>query len=219
MDSIKHNLIAKSNSTIVAVTSTACFVVVFCLVASISLIGQFAYQNRVAGADNTAVTQLKNDIQASKNLSNSYNAFISTPTNIIGGNPTGTGPQDGNNSKIVLDSLPSTYDYPAMATSLENILTSQGVSIQSISGSDAVATQPAESSSSPAPQPEPFQVVVQGSYNAIQNVINAFERSVRPFQIQTIEISGDQNQLTVTITAQTYWQPAQNLNITDKVLK
>lgn len=218
--SIKRNLIAKSNATIVAVTSGACFIVVFCLVASASLFSQFMYQNRVIGANQTALRQLKANLQATDSLETSYNAFLSTPTNIIGGNPNGTGPQDGSNTKIILDALPSRYDYPALATSLENILTNQSVQIQSITGNDdAVAQANNQSSVNPSPQPMPFQVVVGGNYTSIQNVVSAFERSVRPIQIQTMELSGDQSQLTLTISAQTYWQPAKNLSISTKVIK
>jgi Tfp pilus assembly protein PilO len=219
MSSIKRSLIVKSNSTIVAVTSGACFIVVFCLVASASLVNQLTYQNRIITADNTALNQLNNDIHATQNLENAYNAFVGTPINIIGGNPNGTGVQDGMNSKIILDALPSTYDYPALATSLESILTSQGVQIESITGTDETILQTSQSSSNPSPQPMPFQVIVQGNYASIQNVINAFERSVRPFQIQTMELSGDQSQLNLNITANTYWQPAKSLNISTEVIK
>ena len=218
--SIKRALIAKSNTTIVAVTSGACFIVVFCGVASFSLFGQFTYQNRVIGASNTALNQLKVDIQATKKLQTAYKAFNSTATNVIGGNPTGTGSQDGTNTKIILDALPSKYDYPALATSLEGILTGQSAQIQSITGTDDAANQAInQSSASPSPQPMPFQVVVVGDYNSVQKVVSAFERSIRPFQIQSMELSGDQSQLTLTIAAQTYYQPAKNLNITKKVIQ
>lgn len=219
MSSLKRGLIDKSNSTIVAVTSGACFLIVFCLVASTSLINQYSYQNRIIGADNSALTQLNTDIQATQNLENAYNAFIGTPINIIGGNPSGSGLQDGSNSKIILDALPSTYDYPALATSLESILTSQGVQIESITGTDESTSQTSQTSSNPSPQPMPFQIIVQGNYTSVQNVVNAFEHSVRPFQIQTIELSGDQSQLSLNITAKTYWQPAKNLDIRSEVIK
>jgi hypothetical protein len=218
--SLKRALIEKSNTTIVVVTSVAAFLVVFSLVASWSLFGLFTYQNKVIGINRTAQDQLTKDIQSIQSLEASYNAFISTPTNAIGGNPNGSGPQDGTNAKIILDALPSKYDYPALVTSLESILISQSVQIQSISGTDDAVTQAAnQSSSSPTPQPMPFQVVVTGNYGAIQNVVNALERSTRPFQIQTLELSGDQNQLTLTISAQTYWQPAKSLDIKSEVVQ
>jgi len=218
--SLKRALIEKSSATTVAVTSVAAFIVIFSLVAAWSLFDQFTYQNRVIGASQTALTQLKADIDSSKSLDSAYTAFTTTSTNAIGGNPTGDGPQDGSNAKIILDALPSKYDYPALATSLENILTSQSAQIQSITGTDDAVTQSAnQSSAQPTPQPMPFQVVVSGNYKSIQHVVDAFQRSIRPFQILTMELSGDQSRLTLTITAQTYWQPAKNLNITTQVVQ
>lgn len=218
--SVKRSLIAKSNTTMVAVTSGACFIVVFCIVASVSMFGQFMYQNRVITANQTALNLLKSNLNAVDTLEKSYDAFLGTPTNIIGGDPSGTGPQDGSNTKIVLDALPSKYDYPALATSLENILTSQGVQIQSITGTDDAAAQANnESASTPSPQPMPFQVVVMGSYQQIQNVVDAFNRSIRPIQVQTLELSGDQNKLTLTLSAQTYWQPARDMSISSQVVQ
>lgn len=212
--SLKRALIEKSNTTVVVVTSVATFIVIFSLVATWSLFDQFAYQNRIIGANQTALTQLKADIDSSKTLETAYNAFISTPTNAIGGNPNGSGAQDGTNAKIILDALPSHYDYPALVTSLENILVGQSAQIQSITGTDDAVVQAAnQSSAQPVPQPMPFQIVVTGNYDAIQKVVNAFERSIRPFQVVTMELTGDQSQLTLTVNAQTYWQPAKNLDI------
>jgi Tfp pilus assembly protein PilO len=217
--SIKRALIEKSNTTVVVVTSVATFIVIFALVAVWSLFGQFTYQQRVIGADQAALDQLKADIQSTQSLTAAYDAFTSTPTNAIGGDPNGKGTQDGTNAKIILDALPSKYDYPALVTSLENILTSQSVQIQSITGTDAVVQSGNQSSATPAPQPMPFQVVVTGNYASIQKVVTAFERSIRPFQVLTLELAGDQSQLTLTINAQTYWQPAKSLDITSEVLQ
>lgn len=218
--SIKRSLIEKSNATMVAVTSVACFVVIFCAVASWSLLDQFLYQSRIISASNATLARLKTDLDSTKSLEASYDAFVNTPSNIIGGNPAGNGPQDGSNAKIVLDALPSKYDYPALVTSLENILTSQAAQIQSITGVDDAASQAAnQTSSSPSPQPMPFQVIVGGNYTTIQHVVGAFERSIRPFQVQTLELSGDQSQLVLTLNAQTYWQPTKSLDIRTKVIQ
>lgn len=217
----KRALIDKANSTVVVITSVAAFITVFSLVATKTLVGQAAYQNRVLKAKHTAVTQLKSDITASDELKNSYQAFVSTGQNAIGGNPDGTGAQDGNNAKIILDALPSSYDFPALATSLEKIITgTNGLTITSITGTDDEVNQSTnQSSGTPQPVPMPFQVSVTGNYQAIQGLIGVFEHSIRPFQIQTMDLSGDQNNLSLTLTAQTYYQPAKSLNITTKVVK
>lgn len=216
----KRALIDKANTTVVIITGVAAFIVVFCLIATKTLVGQASYQNRIISAKRIAVKQLQADITASDQLKTSYDAFTSTSQNVLGGNPSGTGAQDGNNAKIVLDALPSSYDFPALTTSLESLLGTQPVQIQSISGTDDELAQGANQSSiTPQPVPIPFQVSVTGDYAGIQGVVSSFEHSVRPMQIQTLDLSGNSSKLTLNITAQTFYQPAKSLNISKKVVK
>ena len=219
--STKRLLINKANTRIVVYVSVAAFILVFSLVATKTLIGQATYQNRVIDAKRVAVNQLKTDITASSQLKSAYSAFTSTPQNVIGGDPNGSGGQDGNNAKIVLNALPSTYDFPGLTTSLDNLLTTQnGVMINSISGTDDEVAQGNNlTSTTPTPSPMPFTIAVTGNYASIQGVINTFERSIRPIQIQTLSLSGTEPTITMTITAQTFYQPAKTLNITMKVVK
>lgn len=191
--STKRILIDKTNSKIVAVTAIAAFTVIFAAVASKTLISQAAYQNRIIGAKKDAVAQLHTDIQSTSDLTAAYKAFVDTSQNVLGGNPSGKGAQDGDNAKIVLDALPSKYDFPALATSLEKMLTGQQVQIQSITGTDDELAQGSnQSSANPSPVAMPFQISVTGNYQAIQNVVKTFGSSIRPFQIQTMQLSGDQ---------------------------
>lgn len=218
----KRALIDKANSMVVIVAGVAAFVTVFSLVASKNLVSQAGYQNRVLTAKHQAVKQLQADLSATDRLTQEYNQFVNAgKTNAIGGDPNGTGAQDGNNAKIVLDALPSAYDFPALATSLEKLVTSvDGLTINSISGTDDEVTQSANTaSSSPQPVPMPFQVSVTGNYQAIQSLIGEFEHSIRPFQVQTISLSGDQDKLTLSLSAQTFYQPAKSLSNKTKVVK
>ncbi len=216
----KRNLITKANKRMVVATAVAAFVVVFALFAAKSLLSQAAYQNRVISGKKKAVAQLKADLSARNSLVSSYQAFVGTPENIIGGNPQGTGAQDGDNAKVALDALPSRYDFPALATSLEKIITGQQLQIIGISGTDdEIAQSNNQSSSNPQPVPMPFQIQVNGSYQAVQNLISVFDHSIRPFQLQTIELSGTDSSMIATITARTYYQPAKNLNIKTQVVK
>jgi len=65
----------------------------------------------------------------------------------------------------------------------------------------------------------PFQVQVSGSYDSIKSLINLFDKSIRPFQIQTVELSGGQDNMTATISAQTFYQPAKTFNVSTEVIK
>lgn len=218
--STKRLMIDKTNTRIVAYVSVAAFIVVFSLVATKTLVSQAAYQNRIISDKRAAVNQLKTNIASVDSLKARYDAFISTPQNVLGGSPTGSGPQDGNNAKIILDALPSSYDFPGLTTSLENLLSSQNVKINSISGTDDEVAQAAnQSSSTPKAVPIPFQISVNGDYAGIQNVVSALERSIRPMQIQTIDITGGNNSLQMAVTAQTYYQPAKALSIRKKAVQ
>jgi len=217
--STKRTLITKANSTMVISTAVAAFVVVFCLVASKTLLSQANYQNRVIGAKKDAVSQLKDNIAARDSLVSSYKAFVDTPQNILGGNPTGTGEQDGDNAKLILDSLPSKYDFPALVASLEKMANTQGLQIVSITGTDQEAEQQKTPEGAPQAVAMPFELQVSGSYEAVQGLVKMFGNSIRPFQIQTMELSGGQSNMTATINAQSFYQPEKTFKVQTEVLK
>ncbi len=218
--SLKRIGIDKTNTNIVIVTSVATFVVIFSLVASFSLLSKLNYQNRVIGAKKAAVTQLKKNLTARDSLVGSYKAFAASSTNIIGGSVDGSGAQDGSNAKLVLDALPSKYDYPALATSLEKIGSEQQVTIESISGTDDEVAQSAlAGSGNPTPVEMPFTMKIRGDYAAVQRFTSALERSIRPIAIDQMQISGDKTQLSLSVTAKTYYQPEKTLTIGSKVIK
>ncbi|MBC7581991.1 type 4a pilus biogenesis protein PilO [Aeromicrobium sp.] len=217
----KRTLIDKSNKTLVIVTGLAAFLTIFSLVASKTLFSQLTYQNRVINAKHATVARLRSNISAGNQLETSYKAFTSTTTNVINGDANGTGERAGNNAKIILDALPSNYDFPALTNSLEKLaLSVSGLKITSITGTDdEVAQSGNTTSSTPQAIPMPFTIVVNGNYQAIQDVISKFEHSIRPVQIQSMTLSGVQSDLALTVQAQTFYQPAKSLNITTKVVK
>jgi hypothetical protein len=65
----------------------------------------------------------------------------------------------------------------------------------------------------------PFQVQVTGSYTSVQSLTDVMLRSIRPFQIQTMEFSGDENSMVVNITAQSFYQPEKSLTIESEVVQ
>jgi hypothetical protein len=216
----KRSLIGKANSTMVIATSVAAFVLVFTLVAGKALLSQMAYQNRVINEKEKALTQLKADVAAVDSLKSSYRSFVNENPNVLAGDPNGTGPQDGDNAKIILDALPSKYDFPALTTSLEYLITSQNLQIMGISGTDdEVTQQQQQASAEPVPIAMPFQVQVNGAYAGIQGLIDLMDRSIRPFQIQTMELSGDESSMIANITAQSFYQPEKSLTIEEEVVK
>lgn len=215
--STKRLLIDKTNRRIVIFVAIASFITVFSLVASRALLSQRGYQARVTAKKEKAVKQLKDNVDAVSTLKTSYTTFVGSSENVLGGNPSGQGDKDGDNAKIILDALPSKYDFPALAASLEKVLTSstQSLKIIGISGTDQeVAESSNTSSSAPVPVPMPFQVSVGGNYAAMQILITTLEKSIRPIQIQRLSFTGSDDKLVLSITAQSFYQPAKTLSIT-----
>lgn len=217
--STKHLQIDKANKSVVIVIAIAAFLIVFSIFASKALLSQRSYQGKVIKEKTTAVKQLKTNLDESKKLVSSYKDFVSTSENVLGGNPKGTGDKDGDNAKIVLDALPSKYDFPALTSSLEKVLKSQNFKIESIVGIDDELNQKNTTSPNPVPLEIPFQITVSGSYVSMKTLVETLQKSIRPFQIQKMELSGNDASVRLTITAKTYYQPEKNLNITPKEVK
>lgn len=218
----KRLQIDKANATVVVVIAISSFIVVFSLVASKALLSQRSYQSRVISKKEQARDQLKENIKTVDKLKDSYKVFVNTSQNVLGGNPNGQGDRDGNNAQIVLDALPSSYDFPSVANSLEKLLTSNvsGLTVLSISGiDDQLSQQNAKNVNSSQPIPIPFDLTVSGQYSAMKDLIKVFEMSIRPIHIAQLKLSGNDDALTAIIKAETYYQPATSLDIKTKVIK
>ncbi|HVV25462.1 MAG TPA: hypothetical protein VHC21_00310 [Candidatus Saccharimonadales bacterium] len=219
--STKRVAIDKTQAQMVFIVAVAAFITVFCLFAAKAVFSQNRYQGRVISAKEKAHKQLQQNINTFGDLQTSYKAFDGAATNVIGGNAAGTGDNDGSNSKIVLDALPPTYDFPALASSIEKILVDSGLQVSSITGTDDQLNQQ-NNTSSPNPQPVsiPFSFSVSNaSYTSIGQLLTTLQRSIRPIVVDKLDISGSTNSMTATINAHTYYQPVKTIGITKKAIK
>lgn len=216
-----HLRITKANSAIMVVIAIATAVSVFCLVSSKALISQAAYQRRVLHERRVTLGVLDKDQSSVTTLMDQYTKVFegSSSLNYIGGKNDSSAsavPPNGTNSRIVLDSLPTSYDFPALISSVSSILSSAGITNPSISGTDQTAT----ASNTPMPSPQPVPIVLSvggtGSYGAVQQLVSAFERSTRPFDITNIQLSGSSSSMTINLQMTTYYQPAKAFTVGSK---
>lgn len=218
--SAKRIAIDKANTSVVIAVGVAAFIVVFSLIASRALLVQRSYQAKVITKKETALKQLKTNVKEADKLTIAYQEFTGAPTNVLGGNPKGTGDKDGENPRIVLDALPSKYDFPALATSLNKLVTDNSFRVETITGTDDELNQATnQSSESPAPVDMPFVLDATLGSSDGKRFLELFERSIRPVQVSRVSIVGQKDQLKITITGKTYYQPAKNLNIKNEVVK
>jgi hypothetical protein len=218
--STKRLAISKANAQMVGIVAGAAFVTVFCLIASKAVFSTNQYQGKLTKEKEKAHQQLQTNLNAFNSLVKSYNGFDNKDTNIIGGSKSGTGDNDGSNSKIILDSLPSSYDFPALTSSLEKILNDRHLTIGGITGSDDISQQANLLSPTPIATPIPFTVSISSAnYSSVQDLVKALQNSIRPIQIDSMDLSGGANDMTATISAHTYYQPAKSVNISEKEVK
>lgn len=213
----KHEKLDKENTKIVAAVGGAAFIVVFSLFAIQALISQSLYQNRVISEKKTALRQLRDNKTAVEELRGSYTAFVNEEENVIGGSRDGDGPADGNNAKIVLDALPSEYDYPGLASSIEKILVDGGYNIEAVGGTEDTALAGSTDPTIPVEIPYPFSV--NATPKATQELLETLEKSIRPFYIDSLTIRSSQAGLRTNVGLRTFYQPGVVYELDSKVVK
>lgn len=240
--STKKIAIDKAYATIVIAVAIAAFISVFSLVASKALLDQRAYQSKVIGAKKTALDTLEANIVAADQLTVSYQEFTGATTNILGGNPTGDADKDGDNARIILDALPSKYDFPALTTSIDKLLRDNSFPPKGITGTDneAIYSESGEDAGTAGASADeglsddsvfgggstadsgsdsmgaiemPFSVQVDAGSKNAKKLMRLFEQSIRPINVQTLVLKGNAKKLEFSINAVTYFQPERQVDV------
>jgi hypothetical protein len=219
--STKRIAISKANAQMVGIVAAAAFVTVFCLIASKAVLSQNQYQAKVTGAKEKAHRQLQANIKNFSSLNSSYQRFDKQDPNIIDRSSTGTGDNEGLNSKIILDALPSSYDFPGLASSLEKIFDDNSLHVSSIVGvDDQLAQQEVASSPTPQPVAMPFTFTINNAnYDSVSKLVGTLEHSIRPIQVDKLNLSGSNGTMTLTVDAHTFYQPGKTVDIKKQVQK
>jgi hypothetical protein len=212
----KRIQVNKAKTMLLGIVAGAAVITVFSLMASKTFLSESAYLNRVTSEKEKALKQLKDNIEAVSTLTESYKTFASASPNAIGGLPDGDGERDGDNARLVLDALPSKYDFPALTSSIEKLLA--GYTINNITGSDDTILQD-QAEATTEPIDIPFSINVSSDYNGMQLLVDTFERSIRPFEILTMDLTGSNTVLQANISAKTFYLPEKDLKTDTKVVK
>ncbi len=215
--SLKHVQIDRANTVVVAAVAVAAFVLVFTGFAVSALLNQRSYQAKIINEKETTRDLLADNLVAAEELQRSYQQFNQAPVNVIGGIADGDGQNDGTNTRIVLDALPSSYDFPALMTSIELILTAGGVDIAGISGVDEELEQRDLDSSETIEMPFSFEIST--NYEGLRDLVDTLERSTRPLAINSFEMRGDDDDMTLRLSGKTYFKPGLTFELGEKVVQ
>lgn len=218
--SAKRIAVDKTNASLIAILSISVFVTIFSVVSIKNLYSQMRYQSKVISAKEETLKQIEQNITEAGKLDTSYKEFTGMTENLIGGNPNGDGDRDGQNPKLVLDALPSKYDFPALATSMAKLTKLGGFSLSNIKGvDDEIAQSENTFAVSPVVSEMQFGVEVNTSANKGKELLELFEKSIRPISFEKIVITTGDSGLKFDIDAKTYYQPEKRLNVTEEVVQ
>lgn len=186
----------------------------FCAATGQFLFSKWLHNNRVITAKQTALKTLSTNITNAKELTSEVDALVANEA--LASVKTNASDQ---NTKSVLDALPTTFDPAALATSLQQaVLNRSGASIDNITVPQEVATT--TTTELPAgPQEMRFTFGATGSYDQIRSTILDVERTIRPMRIISLNLIGSDKNLRATVECVTYYQPAKNVGVKKEVIK
>ncbi|HEU5004986.1 MAG TPA: hypothetical protein VFT49_02800 [Candidatus Saccharimonadales bacterium] len=222
----KKSTITLSNKEVqnLASFTVAVLVAVFCLLGSKTLLSKALYQQRAISAGNKASKQLDANLTRAALLSTQYSSLFENtdPQNVLGGKNDSSAqaiPPNIDNARIAIDALPTMYDYPATLASITKILTDDGIGSPNITGTDQTSTIKNDPLANPQPVAISLGITGSGNYASIQNVLKDLERSIRPFDVTSLQLAGTENNLSLNANVTTYFQPAKTLGITPEAIK
>jgi len=214
----KRQLITASSKTVFLWVTGASIVAAFSFVAVFFLFRQMVFTEKVLAAKGTTESNLKSNIQTAGTLKANVNQLLANPDlNAVKTNA------DSSNLQVVFDALPTTYDSANFGASLQNVLLSGTVTsienLSVVSPDDQGASDSASSTvTSGNAQPMPFTLTITGSADQIHAALQKMEQSIRPIHVSALSIDGG-SPLTARISGETYYDPAVNLGLTNKVIK
>ena len=183
--------IQKANTVMFGSIIAASVIVSFSLVTLNFLWNLRGFNNRVIEARSEALTTLQQNALNVQELKQRFTALE----------------EDDINSKVVLDALPSVYDFPAIATSIDKQVEKDSLKLINFSGDD-LSAEAAKSAIVPEPVAISFNLTVEGNYEKIGDFITNLEKTIRPLVIDSIELSGSDSAMTADLVLHTYYQPA-----------
>lgn len=209
--STKTQAIEKANSTLFITVIVASVIISFSLVFVQILWKQGRFNANVISAQEVARDDLESNLEAIPKLEAEL-VVLENADDILAG--------QGNkqNSAVILDALPSKYDFPAIATSFDALAKRTGVRLASFSGDD-LGDLAEQSSPEPTPVEIPVTLSIEGDYDNIIRFLSTLEASIRPLVVSSLEITGNATGLTADVGLSTYYQPAVDLNVKKRTIE
>lgn len=217
----KREQIRSNNKQLFLWVAGGSIVVSFSLVISVFLVKQLIFNEKVLTEKGISSKNLATNIVNAKQLDENVNELRSNPSlKSARSNP------EENNLDVIIDALPYDGNTVDLGASLQDVIVS-GVSVDSLGvlGSDSVDAALDDGTSVVteaigSSQPSKFSFGISGTPDEIKGFIDRLNRSIRPIKITQMQLQpAGEGKITVTATAETYYQPSTVFELKEKVVK
>lgn len=221
----KRNQIAKANRTMFLWIAVASALVGAAVVVSIFFAQQLFYNEKVLAEQQKTVDTLKHNNSVVQGLQEEIRV-LDTNTDLAA-----VKANDSDQAiQVILDALPSEANSLALGASLQNKLLTgvQGLQpIQSLQVTPVagVESQDTETTVDAGEQEAVensinFNFVVVGNQDALRQVLENLERSIRTIEVTSLRIENQANgNLTMTVGARAFYEPTVKLELKDKAVE
>lgn len=225
----KRNQIARANRTMFIWIAIASALVGAAAVVGFFLAQQLIYQEKVLAEQQNTIRVLRHNNSIVEELQSEI-LVIDTDQNLAKVKARDTDEA----LQVILDALPSVANSNALGASLQNKLltgitglqpieklqVNPVVGIESTSGS-TIESDLSETSEGDTPENAiSFSFTVAGTQDALKQVLENLERSIRTIQITSLRVeSQSNNTFMMTVNAQAFYEPAVELKLTDKAVR
>lgn len=210
----KRQQIDSSKKTMFIFVASAAFLAGVTLVVSIFLIQQIVFHSKIIIEKQSTISRLDKNLKTIDELKKNIRVLdTNTALNSIKSS------DESNALQTILDALPDNPNADAFGASLKNkfIDTTTGVTIQSLSVSQAGSG--GESSESAPANTVSFTMEVSGPADRLKELVTKFESSIRVIDLKALEIQRNEDKLSLVVRGVAYYQPAQTVQLENKVVK
>jgi len=219
----KRSQIAQANKTMFIWIAVASALIGSAIVVSVFLTQKAIFNEKVLAEKQTTLSNLDNNNKVAPELVkqiqvlDTNQALISTKAN-----------ESDQAVQVILDALPSEGNSLALGASLQNKLLAgisglssiETLQVDPIAGLESLtAGTTIDASTGAAANQITFRLVVKGNQDAIRNVLQNFERSVRLISITSLQIETQNDGQLMTVLAKAYYEPAKTIELQTKVVK
>jgi len=221
----KRQQIANTNKTMLIWVAAASALVAVAMVVSYFLLKQLTFNEKVLAEKSATIGTLRNNTEVAPKLQDNIRVLgTNSALESVKSDPEDSALQ------AVLDALPADANSLAFGASLQRLLIGEveGATIESASvdpvvgiessSEEQAATEDASVGDGASEYKINFSFTIVGNDASLREVLQRLERSIRPVVVTSLTTESATNELKLTVSGHTYYEPARTVELKDKTV-